>query len=381
MATQHVLITLFFISALSYFGCSKKPSHEEKNVTNPIEKTAFGHTADGRPIDQFTLTNSQGMRVKIINFGGIITALETPDRKGLMGDVVLGFDSLQDYLVKQTHFGPIIGRYSGFIAKGKISIDGQEYQLETNAGPNHLHGGQDGFDAVLWDPEIVSLESGRQALQLSFVSPDGMGRFPGTLSTTITYTLSDNNELGIEYKATTDKKTYVNLTQHCYFNLSGGKASNVLNHEVTLFANQYAVVDETMIPTGELKDVKGTPADFTTPRAIGANIDQLPNGYDHNFPVKGSDPANPTLVGRVYEPLSGRVMELFTSRTGFEFASANWLNGSAIGKGGVHYTKQYGFLLYPQSLPDSPNHPDFPSTLLKPGETYHEITVYKFSAE
>ena len=364
-------------------GCSNNQQHDTSE-TGPdslareagLPKELFGKMPDGTEIFQYTLDNGN-MEVKIINYGGLITSLKVPDRDGQLGDVILGFDHLEEYF-KGAHFGPIIGRYSGFIDKGRFTIDGTEYELATNAGDRHLHGGKEGFQKKVWEHEEVQVE-GKPALQLQYTSQDGEEGYPGTVTVTVTYSLSDQNELKIIYQATTDKKTHVNLTQHCYLNLSAGKVDNILGHELTIFTDKYAVVDDRLICTGELKDVAGTPLDFTKPTAIGTLIGDMPGGYDNNYPVTIPEDGSPVLAASVYEPESGRVMEMYTTRTGFEFASANWLNGTVVGKGNVSYTSQYGFLLYPQNLPDTPNRPEFPSSLLSPGEKYDQTTIYKFS--
>jgi aldose 1-epimerase len=347
-------------------------------------KDAFGRTADGTPVDLYTLSNGNGMTVKITNYGGIITSLLVPDKNGVPGDIVLGFDSLSSYLAGHPHFGPIIGRYSGHIAQGRFSLDGETYTLATNAGAHHLHGGRRGFDKAVWEAEEVRADNA-VGLRLNYISPDGEEGYPGTLTSTVTYTLSRDNALQIDFQATTDKKTLVNLTNHSYFNLSGGLAEDVLQHELQIQADQYAVVDKGMIPTGELREVRGTPADFTQPTPIGARMEQVPGGYDHNFVLRQTTgDGAPALAASVYEPLSGRRMEVYTTRNfrnSLEFASANWLNGSHQGKEGRRYGKSAGFLLYPQNLPNSPNQPEFPSAVLEPGQAYAETSIYRFSAQ
>ena len=379
-----------FLAAVSMIlvnACSadqQNSSKENGQETGPLTqapglpKQVFGKMPDGTEIYQYTLSNGN-MEVKIINYGGLITSLKVPDRDGNPGDIILGFDNLEAYF-KGAHFGPIIGRYSGFIDKGRFSINGFEYELATNAGDRHLHGGNEGFQKKVWEHEEVQVDN-KPALQLRYTSPDGEEGYPGTVTATVTFSVSDQNELKIDYHATTDKKTHVNLTQHCYLNLSAGKVDNILGHEFTIFTDKYAVVDDRLICTGELKEVTGTPLDFTKPTAIGDLIGEMPDGYDNNFPVTVPEDGGPVLAASIYEPGSGRTMEMLTTRTGFEFASANWLNGSVTGKGGVSYTSQYGFLLYPQNLPDTPNRPEFPSSLLGPGETYRETTVYRFSVK
>lgn len=377
------LLGLLWSAILS--GCSFSTIDEETKASDTdnalhISKEPFGKTTDGKPVDLYTLINGDSMVVKITNYGGIITSLVTLDKNGNPGDVVLGFDSLSPYQAEHPHFGPLIGRYSSFIDKGRFTLDGVEYKLATNAGDNHLHGGDTGFGKRVWDAEEIRTDD-EVGIRLTYVSPDGEEGYPGTLTATVTYTLSDQNDLKINYEARTDKQTHVNLTNHSYFNLTAGQADNILQHELTIYADRYAVVDKNMIPTGELRQVKGTPADFTQATPIGARIEQVPGGYDHNYVLKMQNNDSLVLAATVYDPASGRYMEVHTTQEGIEFASANWLDGSLTGKADKKYTKNYGFLLYPQHLPDSPNHPDFPSTVLEPGEVYSETTIYKFSAE
>lgn len=377
------LLGLF--GSILFSGCSGKVTDEEAKDSDTdntlhISKEPFGKTTDGKSVDLYTLTNGDSMVVKITNYGGIITSLVTLDKNGNPGDVVLGFDSLGPYQAEHPHFGPLIGRYSSFIDKGIFTLDGVEYKLATNAGDNHLHGGDTGFGKRVWNAEEIETDN-EVGIRLIYVSPDGEEGYPGTLTATVTYTLSDQNDFKINYEARTDKQTHVNLTNHSYFNLTAGQADNILQHELTIYADRYAVVDKNMIPTGELREVQGTPADFTQATPIGARVEQLPGGYDHNYVLKMQNNDSLILAATVYEPVSGRYMEVYTTQEGIEFASANWLNGSLMGKADQRYTKNYGFLLYPQHLPDSPNHPDFPSTVLKPGEVYSETTIYKFSVE
>jgi len=326
----------------------------------------------------YTLTNGKGMTVKITNYGGIVTSIVVPDSAGNPGDVVLGFDSLSGYLQQGVpYFGALVGRYGNRIAKGSFKLDGKEYKLATNNGPNHLHGGIKGFDKVVWQAEEVN--NGQEpGLKLTYQSKDGEEGYPGNLSVTVVYTLTQNSELKIDYTATTDKATPVNLTNHSYFNLAAGKAENALQHQITINADRYTVVDASLIPTGELRPVKGTPFDFTSTHSIGERIGQVEGGYDHNFVLSAAQGSSAPVV-RVSEPTSGRVMEVYTDQPGVQFYSGNFLDGSLTGKGGKKYVKHYGFCLETQHFPDSPNQPKFPSTILKPGETYHTVTTYKFS--
>src|SRR5213593_4535867 len=345
-----------------------------------VTKESFGKTSDGQNVDIYTLTNRRGAEVKITNYGGIITSLKVPDRNGKRDDIVLGFDNLDAYLKGHPYFGAIIGRYGNRIAKGRFTLNGHQYTLAVNNGENHLHGGIKGFDKVVWGAREVKRGP---ALALNYVSKDGEEGYPGNLSVSVVYTLTDNNELKIEYSATADKATILNLTNHTYFNLAG--EGSILNHEVMINADRFTPVDQGLIPTGELRSVKGTPMDFTQPAAIGARIEQqdeqllLGKGYDHNFVLNGG--GAPALAARVYEPVSGRVLEVYTTEPGVQFYTGNFLDGSIKGKGGQVYQRRYGFCLETQHFPDSPNKPDFPSTVLKPGEKYTTTTIYKFSVK
>jgi aldose 1-epimerase len=349
------------------------------------EKQAFGKLADGTPIDLYTLTNANGIEMKVMTYGGIVISLKTPDRNGKRGDIVLGYDNLQGYLDKTPYFGALIGRYGNRIGKGKFTLDGKAYQLPINDGENTLHGGLKGFDKVVWTAKPLKVKDGA-ALELTYVSKDGEEGFPGKLSVRVVYTLNNKNEWRIDYSALTDKDTVINLTQHSYFNLAAGAAPNDLGHEVYLNADRFTPTDKGLIPTGELRPVKGTPMDFTTPTAIGARIDtayeplQFAGGYDHNW-VLNKTGTGLTLAARVYEPTSGRVLEVSTTEPGVQFYAGNFLDGTITGKGGKVYVKRYGFCLETQHYPDSPNHPEFPTTTLKPGQKYATTTVYKFSAK
>ncbi|MRS62246.1 galactose-1-epimerase [Larkinella terrae] len=353
----------------------------EKPALRRFRKAVFGQTADGKTAHLFTLTNAHGMVVKVSDFGGIITSIRVPDRNNQPGDVVLGFDSLSRYLSGQPYLGALLGRYGSFIGNGRFSIDGKDYPLATNAGTNHLHGGRSGFDKKLWQAEEVRSGKKEAVLRLTYTSADGEEGFPGRLDCRVTYTLTDQNELRIDYEARTDQKTHVNLTHHNYFDLSAGKNPTILSHEIWINADHYVVMDPKMVPTGELREVKNTPLDFTKATAIGSRIDQLPGAYDHNYQLNRSPGHAIQLAATAYEPGSGRYLAVFTTEPGLELATANWLNGTLRGKENRIYAKQSGFLLYPQHLPDSPNQPTFPSTLLKPGEVYHQTTIYQFSVK
>jgi aldose 1-epimerase len=346
-----------------------------------IQKKPFGRTADGVAVDLYVLTNRHGMQANIISYGGIITKLQVPDKNGKLGDVVLGFDRLEDYLKGHPYFGAICGRVANRIARAKFTLDGKEYTLAKNNGPNALHGGKKGFDKVVWKAEPHSAAN-HVDLVLSYVSPDGEEGYPGNLSVTVTYRLTADNELRVDYQATTDKPTPVNLTQHSYFNLAGPPSGDILGHEVMIAADQYTPVDDTLIPTGEIKPVKGTPLDFTQPTAIGARIAQLkgdPGGYDHNYVLRGGKGLR--LAAVVTEPKTGRLMEMHTAEPGVQFYTGNFLDGTLKGRDGVVYRKHHGFCLEAQHFPDSVNQPNFPSVILRPGQTYKQTTIYRFSTK
>jgi aldose 1-epimerase len=344
-----------------------------------VERMNFGKTADGTPVELYVLTNGR-ITVKVMTYGGIITELHVPDRQGKTADVVLGFDTLDAYLARNPHFGAITGRVANRIAKGRFTIDGQEYTLALNNGPNTLHGGLKGFDKKVWKAEDVSGPGG-PAVKLSYLSRDGEEGFPGNLSTTVTYTLTSDDAVKIDYSATTDKATAVNLTNHSYFNLAGHDSGTILDHELLMAADQYTPSDETLIPTGELRSVKGTPLDFTTPMTIGARFDQIkanPVGYDDNYVIR-PDTKTPALAARVRDPKSGRTLEMFTTEPGVQLYTSNFLDGIK-GKGGAAYQKHQAFCLEAQHFPDAIHHPNFASIVLRPGSTYTQTTIYKFSA-
>jgi aldose 1-epimerase len=349
-----------------------------------ISQQAFGTTKEGTTVDLFTLTNPNGIEVRAITYGGTIISLRMPDKDGRLDDVVLGFDSLEGYLGGHPYFGAIIGRYGNRIGSAKFTLDGVEYKLPVNNGPNSLHGGLKGFDKVVWQAKSFENDQ-RVGIVFTYTSPDGEEGYPGNLAVKITYTLTDQNELIFDYEATTDKPTPVNLTQHTYFNLAGAGKGDILGHEITLNADSFTPVDATLIPTGEIRKVAGTPMDFTKPTTIGARIDaedeqiKLGPGYDHNF-VINRKAEGLSLAARVYEPTSGRVMEVSTTEPGVQFYSGNFLDGTLTGKGGHVYQKRSGFCLETQHFPDSPNKSEFPSTILRPGETYRSRTIYRFSA-
>jgi aldose 1-epimerase len=340
---------------------------------------------DGTEVSLFSLANAYGMKTSITNYGGIVVTLYTPDRSGNMEDVVLGYDTLADYLKATPYFGALVGRYGNRIARGKFTIDGTGYTLAVNNGENHLHGGLKGFDKVVWEASAVRNENA-VGVKMHYTSKDGEEGYPGNLACTVTYSLTNDNELIIEYSATTDKATPVNLTNHSYFNLAGQGKGNILGHSVTLNADRFTPVDAGLIPTGELRPVVGTPMDFTSAQTIGARIDSddeqisLGGGYDHNF-VLNSDDGSLALAAKVYEPASGRVLEVLTTEPGVQFYTGNFLDGSLVGKSNRVYEHRYGFCLETQHFPDSPNQQNFPDVILIPGETYSSKTVYRFSAE
>ncbi|MBN1510017.1 MAG: galactose mutarotase [Sedimentisphaerales bacterium] len=348
-----------------------------------IDVKPFGGTPDGREVRLYCLRNANGLTADIMTYGAIVVSLRTPDRKGRMGDIVLGYDDLQDYVKNNPYFGAIVGRYGNRIAKGKFTLDGTEYALATNNNANHLHGGNKGFDKVVWDDKPV-WRTDAVGVKLSYSSADGEEGYPGNLSSTVTYLLTNDDELKIEYEATADKATPVNLTHHGYFNLTGGER-DIIEHVLMLNADKFTPVDDGLIPTGELAPVKDTPMDFTRPTAIGARIadgyQQLKfgGGYDHNWVLKQSKKGM-TLAARVSEPTTGRVMEIRTTEPGIQFYSGNFLDGTITGKGGIVYKHRWGFCLETQHYPDSPNQPAFPSTILRPGEKYETVTIYRFSA-
>lgn len=348
-----------------------------------MKRQSFGNV-DGKAVEQFTLTNNSGIEVTAITYGGIITSLKTPDRNGALGDIVLGFDSLQGYLGDHPYFGAIIGRYGNRIAKGQFAIDGTTYKLATNNGPNHLHGGIKGFDKVVWQGDVRTELVGQNAVSFKYTSADGEEGYPGRLDVEVTYTLTDYSELIVDYVARTDKPTHVNLTQHSYFNLAG--EGDILGHELLIDADNYTPVDTGLIPTGEIAPVEGTPFDFRQSTAIGARINdahpQIKNGsgYDHNWVLRRERDVL-KRAARVVEPKSGRTLEVATTEPGLQFYAGNFLDGKLTGKGGRSYAHRSGFCLETQHFPDTPNQPNFPTTLLKPGVEYRTRTVFSFGVQ
>ncbi|MFZ0806808.1 MAG: aldose epimerase family protein [Candidatus Sulfotelmatobacter sp.] len=377
MPTRLLLCISLLFAAAALFAQTAKPA-------TGIQQQPFG-THDGRTITLYTLTNSHGMEVRAMNYGGIIVSIRVPDRKGQIADVVLGHDDLKGYEPNPPYIGAIIGRYANRVANGTFTLDGKTYTLPKNDGPNTLHGGiNKTFDRVVWDGE----PKGKNGVEFNYVSHDGDDGFPGNVKVKVSYTLTDGNAILIDYEATTDKATPINLTQHSYFNLAGEGSGDILNHEVMINADHFTPVDKGLIPTGELRPVKGTPFDLTKPTRIGAHIDDnyeqltLGWGYDHNFVINSKPDQNGLkLAARVHEPTSGRTLEVWTTQPGVQFYTGNHLDGSVTGKQGHVYKKRDAFCLETQHYPDSPNHPNFPNTILKPGETFHEKTVFKFEAK
>jgi aldose 1-epimerase len=372
------------LAAASIAGACEESSPPDTN--QPVNEATFGVAPDGQQVSVYTLTNANGVEARVTNYGGILLSLRVPDRDGELDDVVLGFDSLDNYVAGHPYFGAIVGRYGNRIAGGRFTLDGETYELAQNNGPNSLHGGEQGFDKVVWTAEPFENETG-QGLVLTYTSPDGEEGYPGTLQSRVTYTLTDQNELIFDYQATTDRATPVNLTQHTYFNLAGDGSGSILDHEMMLNASRFTPVDSTLIPTGELRSVEGTPFDFREPTPLGSRIEEddeqirIGGGYDHNYVIDRSAGDSLTLAARVYEPTSGRVMEVLTTEPGVQLYTGNFLDGSLTGKNGVVYARRTGFCLETQHYPDSPNQPSFPSTILQPGEEYRSTTVYRFSAQ
>jgi len=357
-----------------------------KSQPGSTAKKSFGKTPDGQPVDLFVLTNKNGAEASITNYGGAVVSIKVPDRNGRLADVVLGYDTLDGYVNDKAYFGAIVGRYGNRIAHAQFLLDGKTHTLVKNNGDNSLHGGIKGFNKAVWTAKTFSGKDG-QLLELSYLSRDGEEGFPGNLKVTVTYIWTDANALMIEYSATTDKKTVVNLTNHSYFNLAGQGNGDILGHLLTIEADRFTPVDSGLIPTGEQREVAGTPFDFRKATAIGARIDQddeqlkLGGGYDHNFVLRRPAGSGESLGARVVEPASGRVLEVWTTEPGVQFYTGNFLDGKSAGKGGATYPKRSALCLETQHFPDSPNQPKFPPVVLNPGERYHTITTYKFSAQ
>jgi aldose 1-epimerase len=383
MKIQSLLVASFAVAMMSCNNSSTGSTTSSPDSSNQnqnkvgITERPFGNF-EGQAITEYTLTNGNGMQLSIINYGGTITKLTAPDKNGKMGDVVLGYDSLSGYIQKgNPYFGALIGRYGNRIGKAQFTLDGKTYNLDKNDGANSLHGGNKGYDKVVWTAE----KQGDNALKLTYHSKDGEGGYPGNLDIAVVYTLDADNSFKIDYSATTDKATPVNLTNHAYYNLSAGVDSTVLNQEIQISADKYTPVDAGLIPTGEIADVKGTPFDFTSSKPIAKDIAQVKGGYDHNWVLNKNGNTLEKVV-TLYHPTSGRVMEVYTTEPGIQFYTGNFLDGTLTNtKGGAKYVQHAALCLETQHFPDSPNKPNFPSTILKPGETYKTTTVYKFSTK
>ncbi|GAB2574437.1 aldose epimerase family protein [Spirosoma areae] len=379
------LFLALFAACVTMNACTSKKEKETDDQTPGIDKSTYGQLPDGQTADLYTLRNTAGMTARITNYGGIIVGLTAPDKAGKFEDVTLGLDSLSDYVKGSPFFGALVGRYGNRIAKGKFTLDGKPYTLFVNNMGNHLHGGKVGFDKVLW--AATPIEGDEPGLKLTYTSKDGEEGYPGNLSVEITYTLQKDNALKIDYQATTDKPTVVNLTNHTYFNLTGGAKRDILDHVLTLNADRFVPVDKTLIPTGKLEPVAGTPFNFTRPTVIGSRINDSTDtqikygmGYDHAW-VLNSGGDSMKLAATVYEPTSGRTMEVRTTEPAVQFYTGNFLDGSLTGREGVAYKKRFALCLETEHYPDSPNQPSFPTTVLRPGQTYKTTTVYQFSAK
>lgn len=376
-------LACFILAMMTAIACGA-PQVGTLSGEYSVSREPFGNVG-GVPIDQFIVRNKHGVEVRAITYGGIITSIKTPDRTGAMGDIVLGFNSIDGYLGDHPFFGAIIGRYGNRIAKGRFTIDGTEYKLATNNGPNHLHGGDKGFDKRIWKGEEIPAGDPRGVgVAFSYTSADGEEGYPGQLNVTVTYTLNNDNQLLVEYNARTNKATHVNLTQHSYFNLAGEGSGDILGHELMIDADRYTPVDATLIPAGVIAPVDGTPFDFRKSTPIGARIDaadeQIKNGqgYDHNWVLNRASTTEMKRAARVYEPTSGRTLEVSTTEPGLQFYAGNFLDGKLVGKSGRSYTRRSGFCLETQHYPDTPNHANFPTTLLRPEERYHTSTAFTF---
>ncbi|HIG30119.1 MAG TPA: galactose mutarotase [Verrucomicrobiales bacterium] len=368
--------------AVSLFAC-KGPKSYKENPDFKVEKAEFGMTKEGEPVQIFTIENPNGVKVKLTTYGAMLTELHVPDRNGGFTDIVLGFDDLESYLAGHPYFGVIAGRVANRIAKGKFSLNGKDYTLATNNAPNHLHGGENGLDKKVWKAEEL-IGSNAVGIRFAYSSPDGEEGYPGKLDIVVTYTLTEDNSLVIEYEAVTDQATPINLTNHAYFNLAGEGSGTILNQQMQIFADHFTPVDDTLIPTGEIGPVKGTSMDFTQPMTIGSRIGKMvgdPGGYDHNYVLNKKQPGQSSLAVRVKDPSSGRVMEIYTTEPGVQFYTGNFLDGTLEGKAGNAYQKNDGFCLECQHFPDSINQPNFPSVVLNPGEKYTQTTIHKFTAE
>ena len=365
----------FRLCLAGFAACAADTDTVKKNST--VQKEIFGKTADGETVEIFTLTNPHGLKAKVTTWGAGLVEMHVPDRQGVLADVTLGFDKLDSYLAGHPHFGVTTGRFANRIAKGKFTLDGTTYTLAINNGPNHLHGGLKGFDKRNWQATAEG-----NAVRFTYTSADGEEGYPGTLQVAVTYTLTDADELRLDYEATTDKPTVFNLTNHAYWNLAGAGAGDILGHELALHASHYLAVDEGSIPTGKIATVAGGPMDFTKPKLLSRDIAQMtgqPGGYDHCFVIEHPQPGALTVAAEIRDPASGRTMTISTTEPGIQLYTANYLDGTVTGKGGKAYQKNSAFCLETQHYPDSPNQPAFPTTVLRPGQTYRSTTVHRFS--
>ena len=380
MTSIYSCCTLFLVAASVVLWALAPDAPGAPQGKRGIQKLPFGRTAEGRELELYVLTNQRGMCVKIMTYGGIITELHVPDRQGKLGDVVLGFDNPVPYLKGHPYFGCIAGRVANRIAKATFTLDGQKYSLAVNNGPNALHGGIKGFDKVIWHA-AASESKDSLTVKMTYASADGEEGYPGKLTASVAYTLTDENELVMEYQAESDKATPINLTNHSYFNLAGAEKGDILRHQLMLNSAYYTPVDADLIPTGEILKVTGTPLDFLQPRAIGDRIEKLkpnPGGYDHNFVLNGIDGEN-KQAAEVYEPTTGRVMQVFTTEPGIQLYTGNFLQGDIKGKNDVVYGRHSGLCLETQHYPDSIHHPHFPNSILRPGRIYRQTTRFQFS--
>ena len=372
-----VLMAALLVASCALDGEAKP--HASKDTKPQVRKTLFGKTAEGEAVDLYTLTNAGGMRVQVMTLGATLVSVEVPDREGKLENVNLRLDSLEDYLKGHPLFGSVVGRFANRIKGGTFTLDGVEYRLATNSSGNHIHGGKRGFQKLVWNGAAARSGEGA-AVELTQVSPDGHEGYPGKLSVKVTYRLTDDNELRIEYEATTDKPTILNLTNHAYWNLAGAGSGDGLGHSLMLNADRYLPSDAKKIPTGEQKKVEGTPMDFRKPKTIGARIGDVPGGYDHCYVLNKKGGGEPELAARAVDPESGRVMEVFTTEPGAQLYTANGL-GARYKTRGRPYGPHHGFCLETQHFPNSPNEPSFPTTVLRPGETYRQTTIHKFSVQ
>ena len=388
MLKKTTILILAIVFLAFFTKCNNTETNSGESQKDSTMKTLadnFNKEIDGKTVKLYTLTNKNGVKVEITNYGGKVVSINVPDKDGNLGDIVLGYESIDEYIKGNFYFGALIGRYGNRIAKGKFSLNGEEYQLATNNGENHLHGGIKGFHDVVW--EAITLEiDGEQALELSYISIDGEENYPGTLKSKVIYQLTEKNELKITYEAETDKTTVLNLTHHSFFNLAGEGSGTINNHELMINADRFTPVDEGLIPTGELAKVENTPMDFRTGTVIGERVDsdfeqlKFGKGYDHNW-VLNKENNEMSLAASVYEPTTGRVMEVWTDQPGLQFYGGNFLDATDIGKGGKAYEFRTAFCLETQHFPDSPNNPNFPTTTLNPGEKYTHTCIYKFSVK